>query len=299
MALLGASTRNRRAAHRLSTADRTHFFDDGYVVLRQFATADEVAVVNRAVDRVWNDKSIYNPVTVSAYTGTPEYTETYIRNVDGRAREMGNKLNHLYLYDHAVLDLLVSDKVIGVVSDLIEGTPLLFNGLNLERGSEQRFHFDTFYMPPLSENRMAVLWFALEDVRPGSGELQYYPRSHTIPPYRFSHGEIWALADEMPAFDEYIDAQLADRGLKPARFRGARGDVFIWHAQLYHGGSAVEVPGSTRRSMVAHYWRVEDMPPEMCLEVRPGRFILDPRNMPVATNFDPTFTPAAARTGSR
>jgi hypothetical protein len=44
--------------------------------------------------------------------------------------------------------------------------------------------------------------------------------------------------------------------------------------------------------MIAHYWRAEDMPPEMCLEVRPGRFILDPRNMPVATNFDPTFTPA-------
>jgi phytanoyl-CoA hydroxylase len=278
----------------LSAADRAHYFDEGYLVLRNFATADEVAAVNRAVDRVWSDKSIYNPITISAYAGTPQYTETYLRNVDDRARDLGNKINHLYLYDHAVIDLLLSDKVMGVVSDLIEGTPLLFNGLNLERGSEQRFHFDTFYMPPLSENRMAVLWFALEDIEEGSGELQYYPRSHTIPPYRFSHGEIWALNDEMPAFDEYIDKQLADRGLTPQRFRGAMGDVFIWHAQLYHGGSAIEVPGTTRRSMVAHYWRVEDMPPEMCLEVRPGRFILDPRNMPVATNFDPTFTPAAA-----
>jgi hypothetical protein len=45
--------------------------------------------------------------------------------------------------------------------------------------------------------------------------------------------------------------------------------------------------------MVAHYWRVEDMPPGVCLEIGP-RFILDPRNMPVATNFDPTFTPATA-----
>jgi len=278
----------------LSAADRAHYFDEGYLVLRNFATADEVAAVNRAVDRVWNDKSIYNPITISAYAGTPQYTETYLRNVDDLARELGNKINHLYLYDHTVIDLLLSDKVMGVVSDLIEGTPLLFNGLNLERGSEQRFHFDTFYMPPLSANRMAVLWFALEDIEEGSGELQYYPRSHTIPPYRFSHGEIWALNDEMPAFDEYIDKQLADRGLTPQRFRGAMGDVFIWHAQLYHGGSAIEVPGTTRRSMVAHYWRVEDMPPEMCLEVRPGRFILDPRNMPVATNFDPTFTPADA-----
>jgi ectoine hydroxylase-related dioxygenase (phytanoyl-CoA dioxygenase family) len=278
----------------LSADDRAHYFDQGYVVLRHFATSDEVATVNQAVDRVWDDKSIYNPVTISAYAGTPQYTETYVRNVDDRARQIGHKLNHLYLYDHRVLDLLLSEKVMGVVGDLLEGTPLLFNGLNLEQGSEQRYHFDTFYMPPMSEDRMAVLWFALEDVRPGSGELQYYPGSHRIPPYRFSHGEIWALADEMPAFDEYIGKQIADRGLTPQRFGGEKGDVFIWHSQLYHGGSPIEVPGSTRRSMVAHYWRVEDVPPEMCLEVRPGRYILDPRNMPVATNFDPTFTADAA-----
>jgi phytanoyl-CoA hydroxylase len=278
----------------LSPADRAHFFDQGYVVLRDFATSDEIAIVNQAVDRVWDDKSIYNPITISAYAGTPRYTETYVRNVDNDARRVGHKINHLYLYDHRVLDLLLSDKVMGVVGNLLEGTPLLFNGLNLEQGSEQRYHFDTFYMPPMSEDRMAVLWFALEDVQPGSGELRYYPGSHRIPPYRFSHGEIWALGDEMPAFDEYIDKQIADRGLTPQRFGGRKGDVFIWHSQLYHGGSPIEVPGSTRRSMVAHYWRVEDMPPDMCLEVRPGRYMLDPRNMPVATNFDPTFTPAAA-----
>jgi phytanoyl-CoA hydroxylase len=276
----------------LSASDRAHFFDQGYVVLPGFTTDEEVAVVNAAVDRVWDDKSIYNPITISAYAGTPDYTETYVRNVDDRARRLGHKLNHLYLYDHQVLDLLLSDKAMAVLGDLLEGTPLLFNGLNLETGSEQRYHYDTFYMPPMAQDRMAVLWFALEDVEEGSGELQYYPGSHRIPPYRFSHGEIWAIDEEMPAFDEYIDVQLADRGLTPQRFRGAKGDVFIWHSQLYHGGSAIEVPGSTRRSMVAHYWRVEDMPAKMCLEVRPGRFMLDPRNMPVATNFDPTFTPS-------
>ena len=294
MAVTGASTDNRRAAHLLSAADRTHFLDDGYLVLRQFATAEEVAVVNRAVDRVWNDKSIYNPVTVSAYTGTPEYTETYIRNVDDRARAMGNKLNHLYLYDHAVLDVLTSEKVIDVVGDLIEGTPLLFNGLNLETRVRAA--------PPLRHLLHAA---ALREPDGGPvvrargrrarlGRAAVLPHSHTIPPYRFSQGEIWALNDEMPAFDEYIAVQLGDRGLKPEKFRGASGDVFIWHAQLYHGGSAIEVPGSTRRSMVAHYWRVEDMPPGMCLKIGPDRFILDPRNMPVATNFDPSFTPAAA-----
>jgi ectoine hydroxylase-related dioxygenase (phytanoyl-CoA dioxygenase family) len=162
-----------------------------------------------------------------------------------------------------VLDLLLSDKVVDIVSQLIGGTPLLFNGLNMERGSQQRFHFDTLYMAPRSEDRMVVLWFALEDVAEGSGELQYYPGSHRIMPFHFSHGGLYAVSEEMGAFDRYIETQLDVHQLKSVKFRCNAGDVFIWHSQLYHGGSAIEDDRLTRKSMVAHYWRVEDMPDEL------------------------------------
>ncbi len=275
----------------ISIADREHFFGEGFLVVPQLASADDVEVVNQAIDRVWDDESIYNPITISAYTNTSSYTETYIRNVGPDARLSDYKINHLYLYDNRVLDLLLSDKIQAVVSDLIGGTPLLFNGLNLERGSQQRFHFDTLYMPPRSADRMVVLWFALEDVREGSGELQYYPRSHLIRPFLFSHGGLSYVADEMGAFDRYMESQLAEGKLESQKFRCDKGDVFIWHSQLYHGGSAIEEESLTRKSMVAHYWRAEDMTPDECLEVRPGRYILDPRYMCVANNFTPMLEP--------
>lgn len=269
----------------VTDAQRQHFFEQGFLQLRGHFSPDDADIVNRAVERAWSDTSIYNPLTISAFTGTPEYTETYLREAPRGARDTNYKLNHLYLYDHSTLELLFSDRVQRLVGELIDGTPLLFNGLNLEYGSAQRFHNDTLYMPPRAEHKMVVVWLALEDVTLAAGALRYYPKSHLIPPYVFSHGEIWAINDEMPAFDEYMDAEIAERGLTPEYFEASKGDVFVWHSQLYHGGSPILDKALTRRSMVAHFWRAEDVPKEWRWEARPDRFILDPRWMPVATNF--------------
>jgi hypothetical protein len=41
-------------------------------------------------------------------------------------------------------------------------------------------------------------------------------------------------------------------------FQARKGDVFIWNAQLLHGGSAIAQPGRTRRSVVFHYFSESD-----------------------------------------
>jgi hypothetical protein len=249
------------------------FFENGYLVLPKLFTDHEVAAVTTAVDRAWADRTIYNNLTISAFTGTPKYVETYVRNVNPSARQFRHKLNHLYLYDPRVLDLLYQDKLHGVLAELLDGTPLLFNGLNMEHGTEQRMHIDTFYMPPRTFGKMVATWLALEDIHPDSGPLSYYPKSNQIPAYKFSHGHIWALQDEMPAFDAYYDPELANRQLKREEFYPKKGDVFIWHAQLYHGGGKINNGALTRRSMVNHFWTYEDYRND-AIEVRPGKFML-------------------------
>lgn len=269
---------------RLSEDQLSSFFENGYLVLPKLFSDEEVAAVNNAVDRAWSDRSIYNNLTVSAFTGSPKYIETYVRNVDPTARQFQHKLNHLYLYDPRVLDLIYSDKLHGVLAELLEATPLLFNGLNMEHGTEQRMHIDTFYMPPKTFGKMVATWLALEDIHPDSGPLSYYPASNQIPAYKFSHGGIWALQDEMPAFDAYYDQELAKRGLKPEGFCPKKGDVFIWHAQLYHGGGKINNRALTRRSMVNHFWTMEDYA-DGAIEVRPGKYMLRNDRMFVASNF--------------
>lgn len=274
-----------QGATTLSPHQLEFFHTQGYLVFKNFFSEAELDAVNSAVDRVWNDKSIYNGATVSAYTGTANYTETYLRYVPPEARSQQYKLNHLYLHDPHTLDILMGDKVQDVASQLLEGTPLLFNGLNMEKGTEQRYHFDSLYMPPRGRHRMVAMWFALEDILPGAGALQYYPKSHLIEPYVFSHGQISFIPDEMPKFDEYINRELAERDLHPSVFNPKKGDMFLWHSQLYHGGSKITDHSLTRKSMVNHFWRVEDYPAEMCWEVKPGRFLLRKEYMCIANGF--------------
>ena len=271
----------------LSDSEVERFFAEGFLVKERMFTTAELDVVNEAVERCWRDKSIYNNATISAFTSSPRYTETYVRNVDGSARNEPYKLNHLYLHDAATLLLIMRSPIQAIARQLLDGTPLLFNGLNMEWGTEQRFHFDTFYMPPRVKDKMVVAWVALEDIQPGSGALRYYPRSHLIPPYIFSNGGMSAIGSEMPDFDRYIERELEERGLEWTQFHPKAGDVFFWHSQLYHGGSPIEDRSLHRRSMVTHFWRAEDMPTEMCLRVDDGSYILAPECMPVAPNFDP------------
>jgi phytanoyl-CoA hydroxylase len=286
--------RKRRSEPFLSAVEQASFREEGFLILPSLLSGDEVDLVNDTVDRVWNDRSIYNNATISARTGAPGYCETYVRHVDHGARAESYKLNHLYLYEPRLLSLLMAPKIRERIGGLLGGTPLLFNSLNLEWGSEQRFHFDTFYMAPRKPGRMVVIWLALEDIVEGSGPLQYYPRSHLIEPYRFSHGDVWAVEEEMPAFDEYIQAEIKQRGLEPQKLYPKRGDAFLWHAQLYHGGSAIEANAS-RKSMVAHFWRAEDLPPDWVQEVPGGGTILRREHMFVAGNFDEGARDAAGR----
>jgi hypothetical protein len=76
---------------------------------------------------------------------------------------------------------------------------------------------------------MVVASTALQNTQPGSGELRYYPKSHLITPYVFSHGGIAAVNSEMPEFDKYIDGELGERGLESTQFCPNLGDVFFWY----------------------------------------------------------------------
>jgi phytanoyl-CoA hydroxylase len=88
----------------------------------------------------------------------------------------------------------------------------------------------------------------------------------------------------MPAFDEYYEGELNRRGLKPEGFCPKKGDLFVWHAQLYHGGGRIQNRALSRRSMVNHFWTVEDYR-EQAVEVRPGKFVLKNQHMFVSPVF--------------
>jgi ectoine hydroxylase-related dioxygenase (phytanoyl-CoA dioxygenase family) len=55
-------------------------------------------------------------------------------------------------------------------------------------------------------------------------------------------------------YEEKIESIIQQHNLQPHYFHAKKGDVLIWHANLLHGGSPINNPLLTRKSMVAHYY---------------------------------------------
>jgi phytanoyl-CoA hydroxylase len=249
--------------------------EDGFFVINQFYSVEEVDKLKELIESAWGDRTNYSAsITVDEHIGTDMEQRISFADADSGLRETSYKLNDLHLESAELRKHLLSEKLRDSLLPLIGGTPMICNSLYFERGSQQPDHFDTFFMPPLTRNQMVASWIALEDVDPDAGPLRYYPGSHKIPPYRFSNGRYNLNLDEKPQCTEYIEQQLINSGIEPLEFSAKKGDVFIWHAHLLHGGTSINNPSLTRKSLVTHYFCSEDWPENYYEEDQQGVFFL-------------------------
>lgn len=182
-----------------------------------------------------------------------------LRDVSSEARASHRfKVNDLYLEQASVRRLALNDRLVPLLQRLLGQRPALCNSLSLEYGTEQEDHVDSLFMTPRTLGHLVAVWVALEDCLPESGLLRYWPGSHRIAPYRFSNGERHFVAGELPAWQGWMRAQVQQHGLRSELFRANKGDVFVWNAQLLHGGSPITERGRTRRSIVFHYFSESD-----------------------------------------
>ncbi len=252
-----------------------HWRERGYLLLPKFFSEDEVDRINADIDHAWERRDEYPAtVTVDQQIGTAREQRLALKDTDPAVRSSPYKLNDLYQESGAIRDVVLNERLMQVMTPLIGGTPMICNSLSFEYGSQQPHHFDTFYMPPTIRNHMLASWIALEDVHPDAGPLEYFPGSHTIEPYRSRDGSYNLTADQRPDFNTYIARELENENLQQETFCASKGDVFIWHAHLFHGGSRIVDEQRTRKSLVTHYFCREDWSPDQYEEFAPGRCYL-------------------------
>jgi ectoine hydroxylase-related dioxygenase (phytanoyl-CoA dioxygenase family) len=251
-----------RSAPGVLTAEQRRFWDDnGYLVLPRHFTADAVRAMNALVDDIWaSSRHTPRQTVVDIFIGTPREARTRIQDAPLEARKFPYKMNDLFLESDEVRGMVLEPRLTDALTDLLEGAPLVCNSLNFEYGSQQKDHVDSIYMGAPVKQYLAATWIALEDGSMDSGPLRYYAGSHKIPAYRFSNGGTAAVDAEMPQFRDYMTRELEQRGIKGEIFVPKSGDVFIWHSQLFHGGVPIKDPSLTRKSLVTHYWRAQDVP---------------------------------------
>lgn len=87
----------------------------------------------------------------------------------------------------------------------------------------------------------------------------------------------------MPACLAYVEKQIKDAGITQEQFLGKAGDVFLWQGQLLHGGAQIKDAALTRKTLVTHYWRVQDVPSDRVIRVHDTGFYEKRAHQPVVT----------------
>jgi len=242
----------RRTGEPESGEAASQFERDGYVVLEGFfsgARIDGAREAARAALRA-------NPGRVVVDCPETGRRSLWPRTAGSAAAPL--RLVDLYLVSEEVRQLALDPALSTALEDLLGEPPVLCSSVNVERGGARPRHIDSLHLTPRTPHRLISSWIALEDAHPDSGPLIYYPGSHRIPLYVFNDGTHHASRAEIPDWFDYIDVQLRLRGLKEKAFLARKGDVFLWHADLVHGGRPARDPRLGRASQVNHYFGRSD-----------------------------------------
>ncbi len=211
------------------------FVEEGYMILRGFYSQAAVDRLNEQIAQLMAGKKL--DVNYTGKKIMESFRESAVAD-----QEFFRHPDMLHL-----LDFLMGRKVIP------------FHTINFIAGSEQRAHSDFIHMSTEPQGYLIATWTALEAVTPDNGPLFYYPGSHRLPYLSCqdypSGNTRWALGPESNRrFEDKVEALLREHTFERKIFTAEPGDVLIWHANLLHGGSPIRDKGSTRRSMVAHYF---------------------------------------------
>lgn len=214
------------------------FVADGYLILEGFFSEDKINALHAEMDELLARKEI---------------------DFNYSRRKIMNAHRHSTVADQ---DFFRHPELLRLMQFLL-GKPIIpFQTITFVKGSEQRAHSDSIHMTTYPQGYLMAAWIALEDVQPGSGELFYYPGSHRYPfvsTQDYPSGNTrWRLGNKTnQRYENRIAQLITEKKAKKETFLAKKGDVLLWHANLLHGGSAIDDPEKTRRSLVAHYYCAE------------------------------------------
>jgi phytanoyl-CoA hydroxylase len=246
----------RLASGRLSSeeAEKLHqFTDQGYLMIS--LTLDErfYADFEADLDRLWRERPV--DLAVAAKSGDRQS----FHDVDPVYRTIGYRIADLHSHSDAARQLYLNPQIFRMVELIFDQRAIAFQSLYFQFGSEQSLHRDPMFVVTAPPSHLLASWTALEDITPDSGPLIYVPGSHRMPWYEFERDTVTLPASEKhdretrDSWVEFRTHMIDEMKLEVKAFTCRRGDTFIWHGGLLHGGLNVNDGRATRKSYVVHY----------------------------------------------
>lgn len=228
------------------------FIENGYAIFTGAVPGRHIRRLNADFEKIWTGQ------LPDTWVGCNEDGRGCTRKVQPGDRERAD-LSARVLDPYESLEsarvVMFNETIVRFLQLIFERPVLAHQGLSFYRGSKQHMHRDTAFVRVSSPMEFAAAWIALEDIQEGSGELEYYPKSHLFPEFLFEGKYKWFPPGnkEIANFHADLHQRALAAGSQAVKFRPRAGDVFIWAADLAHGGSCYDNDRLTRKSLVIHY----------------------------------------------
>jgi hypothetical protein len=267
----------RRKSESLSNSEfeaLRNWVEHGYIVLQDIVPVADIDGMMADLDHVWTTTTPIPNLTIDDLRLKPEdppgVAHSTLVQVDAPTRERHRRESrwriHEFVSHSESARRIFRNGALARWCSLILGRKAEPSySINFTFGSEQTLHQDTAVFAVSPMNHIVGAWLACEDIHPESGPLVYYPGSHreTLFP-RFDNYPQTFLKTCSPALQEEYQRHLDNVALRYERktFLAKKGEWFLWHGLMIHGGDAIRNPNLTRRSYVCHY-----IPPGMNKEM--------------------------------
>lgn len=241
--------------------------DDGCLTLHGIIPEADIDGVNRFVDGLFTTSEANNGITLLGYTlseekGGDAVPHSELVKLSPEQRQKNARLSPWRIHElknqcEAANRIFNNVRLKEIASLIFDRGAYPRSTINFYLGSQQELHQDMAVFHVFPGNYLIGAWIALEDISVDSGPLRYVPGSHKRAPYvAFSNHPQTTLRtcslSEYEGYYKYTN-KIADDFGGAKSYIARKGDVFLWHGMLVHGGSAVNNPTLTRRSMVIHY----------------------------------------------
>jgi len=210
------------------------FSENGFSIIKNYLSTEQVNTINAEIESLIDSKKV--------------------------KFSYGNKIMFAIHSSQFLSEIGNDKKLVELLSVLLGGEAILFQSINFLMGSEQHTHSDSIHMTTYPLGGLLGVWIALEDIDGDNGPLHYYPGSHKLPYYLNAdynnEGNAFLIGDK--SYDEYenmINDKIKEFSINKVIFKASKGDLLIWHANLFHGGEPHLNKDKTRKSMVFHYFK--------------------------------------------
>ncbi len=211
----------------------TAWSDKGFMVLEKYFGEHTCDAINKEIDDLLASKKI--------------------------KFENRNKIMFANKKSDLIRNITLNKGLCSILSFLLDREVVPFQTINFITGSGQRGHSDSIHMTTYPLGYLIAAWVALEDVNTDNGPLFYYPGSHKLPyvlnnDFNTGASSLFTGKKEYTDYEDIMEKITVEKGFVKETFLAKKGDVFIWHANLVHGGAPIINEKLTRKSMVIHYF---------------------------------------------